>query len=55
MIERIGITLRASKIVKHRGIAYLSGQVAEGKTIEVQTQACLKKIDAYCFTFGYLT
>ena len=52
MIERIGTTARASKIVKHRGIAYLSGQVAEGKTIEVQTQACLKKIDALLIEAG---
>ncbi|MGB0797760.1 MAG: RidA family protein [Planktomarina sp.] len=46
MIERIGTTARASKIVKHNGIAYLSGQVAEGDTIQEQTRDCLAKVDA---------
>lgn len=46
MIERIGITARASKIVKHNGIAYLSGQVAEGATIQDQTRDCLAKVEA---------
>jgi enamine deaminase RidA (YjgF/YER057c/UK114 family) len=46
MIERIGTTARASKIVKHNGVAYLSGQVAEGATIQEQTQDCLVKVDA---------
>ena len=46
MIERIDPSPRASKIVKHNGIAYLSGQVAEGETIQEQTAACLAKIDA---------
>lgn len=46
MIERIGTTARASKIVKHNGVAYLSGQVAEGDTIQEQTRDCLAKVDA---------
>jgi len=46
MITRIDTSARASKIVKHNGIAYLSGQVAEGDTIQEQTAACLTKIDA---------
>ena len=46
MIERIGTTARASKIVKHNGVAYLAGQVAEGLTIQQQTQDCLAKVDA---------
>lgn len=46
MIERIETTARASKIVKHNGVAYLSGQVAEGDTIQEQTRACLEKVDA---------
>ncbi|WP_293451596.1 RidA family protein [Planktotalea sp.] len=46
MIERIGTTARASKIVKHNGVAYLSGQVAEGATIQEQTTECLRRVDA---------
>lgn len=46
MIERIGTTARASKIVKHNGIAYLSGQVGEGATIQDQTVECLSRVDA---------
>lgn len=46
MIERIDTGVRSSKIVKHNGVAYLTGQVAEGETIEVQVRACLDKIDA---------
>ena len=52
MIERIGTTPRASKIVKHNGVAYLSGQVAEGETIEIQVKACLDKIDALLLEAG---
>lgn len=46
MIERIETTARASKIVKHNGIAYLSGQVGEGDTIQEQTIDCLSRVDA---------
>ncbi|CUH49126.1 RidA family protein [Ruegeria atlantica] len=46
MIERIDTGERSSKIVKHNGVAYLTGQVAEGETIQEQVQICLEKIDA---------
>ena len=46
MIERIETGVRSSKIVKHNGIAYLTGQVAEGETIQEQVQTCLQNIDA---------
>lgn len=46
MIERMDTTARASKIVKHNGVAYLSGQVAEGDGITAQTEACLAKVEA---------
>lgn len=46
MIERIETGERSSKIVKHNGVAYLTGQVAEGETIQEQVQICLDKIDA---------
>lgn len=45
MIERIETGDRSSKIVKHNGVAYLTGQVAEGDTIQEQVSACLAKID----------
>ena len=46
MIERIEAGVRSSKIVKHNGVAYLSGQVGEGETIQEQVKICLGKIDA---------
>jgi len=46
MIERTDTSPRSSKIVKHGGVVYLTGQVAEGDTIEEQTHACLTNIDA---------
>lgn len=46
MIERFHTTERASKIVKHNGVVYLSGQVAEGDTVAEQTRDCLAKVDA---------
>ena len=52
MIKRIGTTARASKIVKYNGVAYLSGQVAEGTTIQQQTLDCLGKIDALLLEAG---
>ena len=33
MIERIHANERSSKSVKHNGVVYLTGQVAEGDTI----------------------
>ena len=52
MIERIGTTARASKIVQHNGVAYLSGQVAEGATIQEQTRDCLAKVDTLLVEAG---
>ena len=46
MIERIETGVRSSKIVKHNGIAYLTGKVAEGETIQEQVRTCLQNIDA---------
>ena len=34
MIERIDAGVRSSKIVKHNGVAYLTGQVCEGDPIQ---------------------
>ncbi|NRB05025.1 MAG: RidA family protein [Rhodobacteraceae bacterium] len=45
MIERIETGTRSSKIVKHNGVAYLTGQVAEGDTIQDQVRGCLEKVD----------
>jgi enamine deaminase RidA (YjgF/YER057c/UK114 family) len=52
MIERIDTGVRSSKIVKHNGVAYLTGQVAEGATIEEQTRLCLEKIEALLVQAG---
>ena len=46
MIERIDTGTRSSKIVKHNGVVYLTGQVAEGATIQDQVRTCLDNIDA---------
>lgn len=46
MIDRIDTGTRSSKIVKHNGVAYLTGQVAEGDTIQDQVSACLENVDA---------
>ena len=45
MIQRLHSGERSSKIVKHNGIAYLTGQVAEGDTIQEQVSKCLQKIE----------
>ena len=52
MIERIGAGVRSSRIVKHNGVAYITGQVAEGDTIQEQVQTCLDKIDALLIEAG---
>ena len=44
MIERRGTTARASQIVKHNGVAYLSSQVAESDRNKDQTRDCLAKV-----------
>jgi len=46
LIERSGTNERSSKIVKHNGIVYLSGQVGDGDTIQEQTHDCLSRVDA---------
>ncbi len=46
MIERIETGARSSKIVKHNGVAYITGQVGEGDTIQAQTQECLSRVEA---------
>ena len=45
MIERIETGTRSSEIVKHNGVVYLTGQVAEGDTIQDQARTCLQNID----------
>jgi len=52
MIERIDTDARSSKIVKHNGVAYITGQVAEGDTIQAQVQTCLDKVDALLIRAG---
>jgi enamine deaminase RidA (YjgF/YER057c/UK114 family) len=52
MIERIETGARSSKIVKHNGVAYLTGQVAEGETIQEQVSKCLANIDALLLKAG---
>ena len=46
MIERIDSGERSSKIVKHRGVVYLTGQIGEGEDIGAQTRDCLSRVDA---------
>lgn len=46
MIERLETNARASKVVKHNGVAYITGQVGEGATIQEQTEECLRRVDA---------
>ena len=45
MIERIETGVRSSKIVKHNGVAYITGQVGEGETIQAQTEECLRRLE----------
>ena len=44
-IVREGTNDRSSKIVKHNGVVYLSGQVGEGDSIEDQSLSCLERVD----------
>ncbi len=47
MIERMDVSARMSKIVKHNGVVYLCGQVGgAGETVKEQTKECLCKVDA---------
>ena len=45
-IERIGTNERSSKIVKHNGVVYLSGQVGDGESVAEQAHDCLARVDA---------
>ena len=46
MIERIDIGTRMSKIVKHNGVVYLSGQVGHrNDSVADQTRECLRRIE----------
>ena len=45
MIERLHVGKRMSKIVKHNGVVYLSGQVGDGDTVGEQMRDCLTRID----------
>lgn len=44
-IERSGTNERSSKIVKHNGVVYLSGQVGDGESIQEQALDCLSRVD----------
>lgn len=52
MIERLHTNARSSKIVKHGGVVYLSGQVGEGVDVTAQTQDCLSRVDALLIEAG---
>lgn len=52
MIERIDTGVRSSKIVKHNGVAYITGQVAEGDTIQEQTTKMLEKLEVLLIQAG---
>lgn len=51
-IERIGTKERSSKIVKHNGLVYLSGQVGDGETLAEQATDCLGRVDAALLEAG---
>ena len=44
-IERRSTNERASKIVKHNGVIYLSGQVGDGESLAEQAVDCLGRVD----------
>ena len=52
MLERIEISSRMSKIVRHNGVAYLCGQVGDGATVADQTRNCLSRIEALLYKAG---
>ncbi|MCF6326824.1 MAG: RidA family protein [Devosiaceae bacterium] len=52
MIERIETGARSSKIVKHNGVAYITGQVGEGATIQAQTEECLRRLEVLLIQAG---
>jgi len=45
-IERSGTNERSSKIVKHNGVVYLSGQVGDGESLTEQAVDCLGRVEA---------
>ena len=45
-IERQHTNERASKIVKHNGVVYLSGQVGDGESLTEQATDCLGRVDS---------
>ena len=44
-IERKNTNERASKIVTHNGVIYLSGQVGNGESLAEQAHDCLGRVD----------
>ncbi|MFK7744465.1 MAG: RidA family protein [Roseobacter sp.] len=52
MIERIETGARSSKIVKYGGVAYITGQVGEGDTIQEATAECLAKLEGFLIKAG---
>ena len=52
MIERIETGARSSKIVKYNGVAYITGQVGEGATIQEQTAEWLSRVEALLIKAG---
>ncbi|ART80475.1 RidA family protein [Oceanisphaera avium] len=53
-IERLHISERMSRIVKHNGVVYLSGQVPKDATTDIsdQTATMLDKVDALLLEAG---
>lgn len=51
-IERSHTNERASKIVKHNGVVYLSGQVGDGDSVSAQAIDCLGRVDALLIEAG---
>ncbi|TNF21280.1 MAG: RidA family protein [Rhodobacteraceae bacterium] len=46
MIERQHTNARMSRIVKHKGVVYLCGQVGSGATVAEQTRDCLSRVES---------
>lgn len=52
MIERHETGARSSKIVKHNGVAYITGQVGVADTIQEATKQCLDRVEALLIKAG---
>lgn len=52
MIKRLETGQRMSKVVTHNGVAYLSGQVGDGKTVAEQTKDCLSRVETLLVKAG---